>query len=101
MAFCQMSSIVVVAGRIKLEADSDRTPGARFFWVTRYSLVGTGCLLLFCGAGECAVSGLLGVESHTHHHMERAQSQSKAELFCIACTMWCESNYEQVGSLSK
>ena len=40
--------------------------------------MGSGCLLLFSGTGGCAVSELLGVELHTHHHMERTQRQSKA-----------------------
>jgi hypothetical protein len=33
--------------------------------------------------------------------LERAQSQSKAESRCIACTTWYESDYEHVDSYSK
>ena len=39
---------------------------------------------------ECvlAVSGLQGVESRSHHHMERARRQSKAESSRKASTTW-------------
>ena len=48
------------------------------FWVTGCSPVGSEYLLLFSGStGGRAMSGLLGVESHSHHHMERCRDQSE------------------------
>jgi hypothetical protein len=104
VAFHQMSSIMATQAEI-----------VQYQWWVLLSMYGCCVLCVLAGCSgqalaawaqdvsQCvlAVSGLQGVESHSHHHMERAWSRSKAESHCIACTMWCESDYKQVDCYSK